>query len=156
MRKVRTNFDKTRWTEDEVRRLHELAPLYPVRHIAALLGREFPSVRAKMQRLGIEAISGKEWRPWDASEVAFLEEHHETMPVADIATALNRSEYSIKKKCFNLGLSLARRKYSDEDVSLCRQLFAAGVSRKDIAEKMEIPCQRVTSWILGRERNNVQ
>lgn len=154
-RKVRTNFDRTRWTAEDLEKLRELARLHPARQVAAMMGRSFPSVRAKMLREGIEATRQQNWNEWSFEEMTFLEANHETMPVEQIAKALNRTEASIKKKCWALGMSLMRKRYSDEDVRLCRQLFEAGVSREEIAEKMEVPYQRVVVWILGKARNNV-
>lgn len=154
-RKVRTNFDRTRWTAEDLEKLRELARLYPARQVAAMMGRSFPSVRTRMQRAGVKPIRQQNWVEWSFEEMAFLEANHQTMPVEEIAKALNRTEASIKKKCWAIGLPLLRKKYSDEDVTLCRQLFEAGVSRKDIAEKMEVPYQRVVVWILGKARNNV-
>lgn len=155
MRKVRTNFDKVMWTPEDVAKLRELAPTHTAREIASIMGRSYPSVRAKMQREGIEATSEQNWNAWSFEEMTFLEEHHETMPVAEMAKALKRTEASIKKKCWALGMSILRKKYSDEDVRLCRALFAEGVSRQDIAEKLEVPYERVITWLLGRSRNNV-
>ena len=154
-RKVRTNFDRTRWTAEDLEKLRELARLHPARQVAAMMGRSFPSVRAKMLREGIEATRQQNWNEWSFEEMTLLEANHETMTPAEMAAALNRTEASIKKKCWAIGLSLIRKKYSDEDVRLCRQLFEAGVSREEIAEKMEVPYQRVVVWILGKARNNV-
>nr|DAM52178.1 MAG TPA: transcriptional regulator [Caudoviricetes sp.] len=154
-RKVRTNFDRTRWTTEDMDRLRELARLYPARQVAAMMGRSFSSVRTRMQRAGIKPVRQQNWVEWSFEEMAFLEANHQTMTPAEMAVALNRTEASIKKKCWAIGLPLLRKKYSDEDVSLCRQLFEAGVSRKDIAEKMEVPYQRVVVWVSGKSRNNV-
>lgn len=154
-RKVRTNFDRTRWTAEDLEKLRELARLHPARQVAAMMGRSFPSVRTKMLREGIEATRQQNWVEWSFEEMTFLEANHETMPPAEMAAALNRTEASIRKKCWAIGLSLIRKKYSDEDVRLCRQLFEAGVSREEIAEKMEVPYQRVVVWVSGKARNNV-
>lgn len=155
MRKARTNFDRVMWTAEDLDQLRELAPLHTAREIASIMNRSYPSVRAKMQREGVEATSGQNWNAWSHEELLFLEQNHETMPVAEMAKALNRTESSIKKKCWAQGMSLLRKKYSDDDVRLCRQLFAAGLSRKDIAEKLEVPYERIITWLLGRSRNNV-
>lgn len=154
-RKVRTNFDRTRWTAEDLEKLRELARLYPARQVAAMMGRSFPSVRTRMQRAGVKPIRQQNWVEWSFEEMTFLEANHETMPPAEMAAALNRTEASIRKKCWAIGLSLIRKKYSDEDVRLCRQLFEAGVSREEIAEKMEVPYQRVVVWVSGKARNNV-
>lgn len=156
MRKARTNFDKSMWTPEEVEKLRRLAAEHPARQVAEMLGRPFPSVRGKMQREGIAAVSGKDWRPWTTEEEDFLWENCETMFAAEMGQHLNRSEQSVKKKCWAIGAPLQKKLYSDEDVRLCRELFAAGVSREDISEKLEVPYQRVVQWLLGRARNNVQ
>lgn len=155
MRKVRTNHDKSRWTAEEITRLRELAPLHPARQVAELLGRPFASVRSKMMREGIEACRGHNWNEWSHDELVFLEENHETMEPEEIAARLGRTVASIKKKCWQQGISILRKQYSDDDVRLCRALFAEGVPREVIAEKMEIPYQRVFCWVEGRSRNNI-
>lgn len=155
MRKVRTNFDKSRWTQEEIARLRELASQYPARQVAEMMGRPFPSVRAKMMREGIEAVRGQNWNEWSHDELVFLEQNHATMAPEEIAARLNRTVASIKKKCWAQGMSILRKKYSDEDVRMCRELYKAGVSREDIAEKMEVPYQRVVAWLIGRSRNNI-
>lgn len=155
MRKVRTNYDRTRWTADEISRLRELAPVYPARQVAELLGRPFASVRAKMMREGIEACRGHNWNEWSHDELVFLEENHETMEPEEIAARLGRTVASVKKKCWSQGMSILRKQYSDDDVRLCRALFAEGMPREVIAEKMEIPYQRVFCWVEGRSRNNI-
>ena len=91
MRKVRTNYDRTRWTADEIARLRELAPVYPARQVAELMGRPYPSVRAKMMREGIEACRGHNWNEWSHDELVFLEENHEAMEPEEIAARLSRT-----------------------------------------------------------------
>lgn len=155
MRKVRTNYDRTRWTADEIARLRELAPVYPARQVAELMGRPYPSVRAKMMREGIEACRGHNWNEWSHDELVFLEENHEAMEPEEIAARLSRTVASIKKKCWQQGISLRKKLYTDEDVRLCRELFAEGLSRDVIAEKIEVPYQRVYCWVAGRSRKNI-
>ncbi len=154
MRKVRTNFDKSRWTKEELQQLHELAKLHNAITIAQMMGRSYPSVRAKMAREKLDVVKGQNWNPWSIKEIDFLWDNHKNMTAAEMAKHLDRSEQSVKKKCWAIGAPLEKKLYSDEDVRLCRALFAEGVSRKDIAEKLEVPYLRVITWLLGRSRKN--
>lgn len=147
----RTDFSRTSWRKDEVTTLKQLATELPPAEIALAMGRSDGAIRAKLFRLGISAAEGKDW--WSPDEVQFIEDNIETMPVAAIASHLKRSSAAVKKKCWSLGISLRKEVYTEEDVRLCLELFRAGVSRKDIAEKLEVSYGLVAGWIRQEGRN---
>lgn len=52
VRDRRANFDGMRWSAAEVKRLHELAPLYPTKEIAGMISAEFGIPRSKSAVIG--------------------------------------------------------------------------------------------------------
>lgn len=45
-----------------------------------------------------------------------------------------------------------KARHSDEDVALCRELYAEGVPPKVIAEKMEVSLHTLYDWLYLRTR----
>lgn len=155
MRKKRTDFARKIWEDADIEALRELSRKHTASEVAVLMERSFASVRCKMQREGIVALSGQNWNEWSSDELAFIDANHETMTADDMAAHLRRTPFSVRKKCWLLGISLKRKLHSDEDVSMCRELFACGLSVKVISEKMEINSKTIAGWISGRHRNNI-
>lgn len=147
----RTDFSRTSWPVDEVSTLKQLAKELPPAEIALAMGRSDGAIRAKLFRLGLSAAEGKDW--WSDDDVLYLEQNIETVPVADIAAHLKRSPASVKKKCWSLGISLRKNGYDEDDVRLAIELYRAGVSRKDISEKLEVSYGLVAGWIRQEGRN---
>lgn len=86
------------------------------------------------------------WKPW---EIATLRKYAGSLTAEDIGLLIGRSAGAVLGKAGGLGISLQKRgdkhhsrKYSCEDAELARQLHAAGVRPRHIAEKLGI---KVTS-----------
>ncbi|WLS78820.1 hypothetical protein Q3V30_20755 [Erwinia pyri] len=142
----------TSWTPFEIEQFKSLANSLPLREVAALLNRSFSSVRAMSYRLQLGKRSVKSWSAFDEGE---LRGYAGLYSAEEIACKLGRSVYSIKGKAKQLGIQLYQvgerhhcAIHSDEDVTLCRQLYDAGVTPKVIAEKMEISHGTVNNFIF--------
>lgn len=147
------------WSDDEVRQLMQLVGTAMPAEIAKAIGRTTHAVIDYCHRRHISLATKKVLKPWTDEELRQLRSLAGTMGQKEVAALLGRTRRSVSCKAMKHGISFPftgmcnhRAKYSDEDVELCRQLFEVGVSRKDIAEKMEIPYQTVVDILLYRTR----
>lgn len=82
---------------------------------------------------------------WQPCETALLRKYATNLTAKDIGLLLGRTEGAVMAKAIRLQVSMQKRgdahpsrKYSCEDAELARQLHAAGVPPRDIAEKLGI------------------
>lgn len=94
---------KVVWTEDDVKKLKELANKKTISEIAIILNKTKEQVKAKAQRLGIPLTEGRHWTEDETKELINL---HGKYEMRIIAKKMNRSENTIRKKAKELGLSL--------------------------------------------------
>lgn len=149
------------WKPHEVDQLMNLVGKMPPAEIAARIGRSKRAVISYCYRRRVSLAVSRILAPWTDKEITFLRKNAEKMTQAQMAEALGRTRGSVEQKCYKLGISTQRygeshhsARYSDEDVELCRQLFDAGVSRKEICEKMEISYDTVVDILLYRFRTH--
>lgn len=128
--------------------------------LSVALKRSRHSVAKKRHSLGLDKLKG--YKAWGEDEINFLKRNAGKMAPAEIARTLGRSPQSVKGKATYMKLSLLRigennpaAIYSDEDVLLCRELHAAGMGLKLIAEKMEMSPGAV-KWVIHGHRMTQQ
>lgn len=148
------------WSAEDHQRLVFLAGTMRPDEIARLLGRTESAVRNRARVHGISvATVYLNRRPWTYDETAYLFKNYQRMTIQRMADKLGRTYTSVGQKCRELELDCKiygyknhKTKYSTEDVELCRALFAEGLTRSQIAEKIEVPYQRVCEWVNGSGR----
>lgn len=147
------------WSAAEHQRLVELAGTMKPAEIARELNRSESAVRNRAKLHGISTASTHPHKRWTYDETAYLFTNYERLTIQQMAAKLGRSYESVSQKCRDLDLDCKiygyknhNTKYSAEDVELCRELFAGGMPRSLIAEKLEIPYQRVCDWVTGKGR----
>lgn len=148
------------WSQADHQRLVELAGTMKPAEIARELGRTESAVRNRARVHGISiAITYLNRRRWTYDETAYLFNNHQRLTIQRMADKLGRTHTSVSQKCRELELDCKiygyknhRTKYSAEDVDLCRELFAGGIPRRQIAEKLEVPYNRVCDWVSNHGR----
>ena len=147
------------WSDAEHQRLIELAGTMKPAEIAQRLGRTESAVRNRARVHGISIATTHPHKRWTYDETAYLFLNYERLTIQQMAAKLGRSYESVSQKCRELDLDCKtysyknhNTKYSAEDVELCRELFAGGMQRSLIAEKLEIPYNRVCDWVTGKGR----
>lgn len=148
-----------RWSDEDHQRLTELAGTMKPDEIAAQLGRTEHAIRNRARVFGISIALGNGRQPWTTKEVDYLYQHYQRLTVPAMAKHLGRTRHSVAQKCRDLDLDCKiygyknhKTVYSSESVAMCRELFAAGLTRRQIADKLDVPYQRVCMWVLNRER----
>lgn len=149
-----------KWSEADHQRLVELAGTMTPAEIGVELGRTESAIRNRAKLFGISiATVIKDRRVWTYDEQAFLFKNHKRLTIGKMAAKLKRTYNSVKEKCRDLGLDCKmygyknhKTVYSAEDVELSRALFDEGLSRRVIAEKLEVPYARVCAWVNMQER----
>lgn len=148
------------WSAEDHQRLTVLAGTMRPDEIARLLGRTESSIRNRARVHGISvATVCLNRRPWTYDETAYLFKTYQRLTIQRMADKLGRTYHSVKQKCRELELDCRiygyknhSTKYSAEDVELCRALFAEGLTRQEIAEKIDVPYPRVCAWVNGNAR----
>lgn len=144
------------WSNVEVLQLKLLAEDHSAREIALIMGRSFRSVKQALFSRSIK-IKKRPRYPFSLVNDAFIRKNIGTLTHKQIAQHLGKTTLAISHRVVRLGLTHTYRPvyqiiYSEEDVDLCRDLSDAGVTTIDIAEKMEIPYQRVINFVRYRSR----
>jgi len=82
---------------------------------------------------------------WQESEINILRKYAAKLTAEDIGLLIGRTKHAVKSQAHKLHISLQKRgdyhhstKYPQEDTELARQLYAAGVRPRHIAEKLGI------------------
>jgi DNA-binding CsgD family transcriptional regulator len=78
---------------------------------------------------------------WSGAEITFLRRHYSDMHARDIATALDRSEKSVRSKAAMLGLKAKSRTHSP--IAKVQQLKADGLTIAEIAERLQLTIGRI-------------
>lgn len=147
------------WSPEDHARLVELAGKLTPAEIGALLGRTATAIRSRAKLYDLKTGTVHPNRRWKAEEEKFLRDNHKRLTIGQMANALGRSHASVNMKTHAMGLDcrLTGDKnhatvYAADDVELSRALFDAGLTRKQIAEKLEVPYERVVAWISFSSR----
>jgi hypothetical protein len=98
-------------------------------------------------------------RLWTNDEIALLVRCAGKMTATKIAMLVNRKPAGVRDKARELGISLKLTgdlhqavKHPCADVELARQLREAGMKRRVIAEKLEIPLRTIDNFIHYRRK----
>ncbi|ARF49791.1 DNA-binding protein [Pantoea stewartii] len=96
---------------------------------------------------------------WVRAEIMIIRQCAGTMTVGSIGRLIGRSGAAVRAKARELGIRLYLRgdyhqsaKYRQADIELARELHCEGVSRRDIAEKLEMPIGAVNQYIYFERR----
>ncbi|BBV67821.1 hypothetical protein STW0522KLE44_42090 [Klebsiella sp. STW0522-44] len=88
---------------------------------------------------------------WTRHELGMLEQNAGKLSASELAHQLGRSKQSVQNCAIRQGLSLRVTTEDEHDKYLCRELYKAGLSIAVIAEKMEIPRNRVSNIVYRSE-----
>lgn len=156
-RALRNGSDSYRyWSPEEESRLVSLAKTHSAAECATILGRTVKSVKQAALTRCI-SFQKNPRRAFTSTDDHFIRRHVGVLTCRQIAEKLGRTPSSIKCRIQRLGLSKTYVPklyvvYQDDDVELCRQLHESGMATRDIAEKMEIPIDRVRAYVSYRSR----
>lgn len=96
---------------------------------------------------------------WVRAEILIIRQCAGTMTVESISRLIGRTGAAVRAKARQLHIKLYLRgdhhqsaKYRQCDVELARNLHREGVSRKDIAEKLEMPIGAVNQFVYFERR----
>ncbi len=99
------------------------------------------------------------WKKWCRAEILILRQCAGTMRVKDIGKLTGRTEAAVRTKARELGISLILRgdfhqsvKIPWSSVELIRKLHEQGISRREIAEKLEMPLRTVNNYVYFDRR----
>jgi len=131
--------------------LAQYAGKYSTEEIAELMGL---TKRAVQKLAEVHKISLKyKVRYWTDEEKKFIRKNAPLMTITEVAEKLGRTRPSVFNYASQNGIRFIKRgeshwrvTVSDEDVELCRQLHDAGLTIREIAEKMEIPATSVSGY----------
>lgn len=102
---------------------------------------------------------------WTPSALTKLRKISKTHTMQQAADELNCLKTQVESACKRYKISFRKygenhhsAKYSDHDVYLARELLDEGLSKFEIARKLEVPSHIVSDWCLNKHRNqdNVQ
>lgn len=96
---------------------------------------------------------------WGRAETMIIRQCAGTMTVENIGRLIGRTGAAVRTKARELRIKMYLRgdyhqsaKYRQADVELARELHSKGVSRGDIAEKIEIPIGVVNQYVYFERR----
>lgn len=96
---------------------------------------------------------------WVHAEIMIIRQCAGTMTVENIGRLIGRTGAAVRTKARERGIRLYLRgdyhqsaKYRQADIELARELHCEGVSRRDIAEKLEMPIGAVNQYIYFERR----
>lgn len=142
------------WSPEDHARLLSLAGTMHPAEIAKVLGRTESAIRNRSKSHGFSLATTHPRQLWTHDEERYLKQNHQRLTILQMAKSLGRSYSSTAQKCERLGLDCRifgeknhQTIYCAEDVELSRALFEEGLTRKEIAEKMEIPYQSICNFI---------
>lgn len=96
---------------------------------------------------------------WVRAEIMIIRQCAGTMTVDNIGRLIGRTGAAVRTKARELRIKMYLRgdyhqsaKYHQEDIELARKLHCEGVSRREIAEKMEMPIGVVNQYVYFERR----
>lgn len=96
---------------------------------------------------------------WVRAEIMIIRQCAGTMTVESIGRLIGRTDAAVRAKSRSLNIRLYLKgdhhqsaKYLQKDISLARELHSEGVSRRDIAEKLEMPISAVNQYVYFERR----
>lgn len=98
-------------------------------------------------------------KQWVRAEIMIIRQCAGTMTVENIGRLIGRTNAAVRAKSRELHIKLYLKgdhhqsaKYLQADVALARELHCEGVSRREIAEKLEIPISAVNQFVYFDRR----
>lgn len=147
-----------RWSEDEEIYLdyflHE--PDQDFKAVAEFLGRSVKSVSTKadrMRKLEKNKRYLEKRHPYSEKEIEFLKRNYQTMKYKEIAIALRRSEISVQKKAWRLGLEKLHKPIEKKEEIL--RLNAKGLNSKEIGNIVNLPPKVIREFCTRQGVKNV-
>lgn len=149
-----------RWHPMRVAMLYRLGPKIGAMRLAKIFGIHPVTVSRKAAALGITLH--KPSRHYEDWELAYIKRNGKKMTYAQIAEYLGRSESGVRSAALYHGINSGPHggdrhpasKVTDHEVELARQLYEGGMSRQEIAEKMEVTASTVGRWVTFKIRLN--
>lgn len=92
--------------------------------------------------------------PWTNAEVDFLRTNARQMAVADMAKRLGRSDRSVRNKAFNLGISMASVRRTDEDMEEVYRMIDSCKTKAEAARKLGMDPTNLYELIGRRPRKD--
>lgn len=96
---------------------------------------------------------------WVRAEIMIIRQCAGTMTVENIGRLIGRTGAAVRTKACEQGIKLYLRgdhhqsaRYRQHDVELARELHQEGVSRRDIAEKLEMPLSAINQYVYFERR----
>lgn len=96
---------------------------------------------------------------WKRAEILIIRQCAGTMKVANIGQLIGRTDGAVRAKARELHISLRLRgdyhqsaKYRQSDIEQARDLHQKGISRREIAVKMEMPLSAVNQYVYFDRR----
>lgn len=96
---------------------------------------------------------------WKRAEILIIRQCAGKMRVADIGRLIGRTRDAVRTKARELNICLILRgdyhqsaKYRQSDIEQARDLHQKGISRREIAVKMEIPLSMVNQYVYFDRR----
>lgn len=132
-------FDRRPWTDEEVKLLKAMSMYYPARVVAERLGRGESAVKFKMRSLGIRLLDrgrlpAPKYTDWTDAELKILKKYAGHKTSIELAELLpNRSSKAIRLKAAQLGLTLFKKPWTEEDLTNLLRLREQGHTFKEIA-----------------------
>lgn len=98
-------------------------------------------------------------RKWVRAEIMIIRQCAGTMTVENIGRLIGRTGAAVRTKAREQGIKLYLRgdyhqssQYRQSDIELARLLHREGVSRRDIAEKLEMPIGAINQYVYFERR----
>ncbi|EGB2526620.1 DNA-binding protein [Salmonella enterica] len=96
---------------------------------------------------------------WVRAEIMIIRQCAGTMTVENIGRLIGRTGAAVRTKAREQGISLYLRgdhhqsaKYRQSDIEMARQLHREGITRRDIAEKLEMPLSAINQYVYFERR----
>ncbi|MGQ3662627.1 DNA-binding protein [Citrobacter braakii] len=96
---------------------------------------------------------------WVRAEIMIIRQCAGNMTVENIGHLIGRTGAAVRAKARELGVKLYLKgdhhqsiRYRQRDVELARELHCEGVSRREIAEKLEMPISAVNQFVYLERR----
>lgn len=151
-----------RWHPMRIAMLYRLGPQIGPKRLAKMFGVHPVTVSRKAAQLGIPVP--RTWRHYEPHELAYIRENAQRLTYKQMAEHLGRTESGVRSIALARGIGAGtprgehnlNTKASDHEVELARQLHDEGMSRREIAEKMEVNQSTVNRWISFTLRTNIR
>lgn len=96
---------------------------------------------------------------WVRAEIMILRQCAGTMTVNNIGRLIGRTGAAVRTKAREQGIRLYLRgdyhqsaKYRQTDIELARELHHEGISRREMAEKLELPLSAINQYVYFERR----